>query len=218
MVCGAALFPRDHIMTVPLLLQGFAVGAVATFPLGAMGLVCLQRILTQGPRAGVASASGIVMGTALWCVIVVQGLGWLAERVNLSGVGVRLALGGFLIFVAVRNLRRVDAVPVADAGSGQMFGQFCSTMLYSLPNPVTVVTVTAVLAVFGLGSTRLGLGEAWLFSLAVLIGGLVLWLVLARVLTRLRRRLGEDTTRQVRRVLSWCTLVLGTGYLVSVLF
>jgi len=218
---SVALFfyrPIDYRMTVQLLLQGFAVGAVATFPLGAIGLICLQRILTQGPRSGVASATGIILGTALWCVVAVQGLGWLAERVNLSGVGIRLVLGSFLIFVAVRNLRHANDAPATDAGSRQMAGQFCSTFLISLPNPVTVITVTAVLAAFGIGGTRLGLGEACVFSVAVFAGGMTLWLLLARVLMSLRRRLGEDTTRRVRRALSWLTLVLGIGYLVSVLF
>lgn len=205
-------------MTTQLLLQGIAVGAVATFPIGAMGLVCLQRILTQGPRSGVASAAGIVLGTAVWCVIVVQGLNWLAERVNLNGIGIRVALGVFLIIVAVRNLRRREGEPVVDAGSRQMAGQFCSTLAFSLPNPITVITVTAVLAAFGIGGTRLGFGEACLFSLAVFAGGVVFWLLLARLLTVLRRRLGECTTRRVRRVLSWLTLCMGIGYLVSVLF
>src|ERR1043165_1404602 len=107
-------------MTVQLLLQGFAVGAVSTFPLGPIGVVCVQRILTLGPRSGLASALGIALGAAIWCLVVMLGLGWLAERVNLSSSLVRLLLGGFLIFVAVRNLRRVDAGPVSDANSLQM--------------------------------------------------------------------------------------------------
>lgn len=205
-------------MTTQLLMQGIAVGAVATFPIGAMGLVCLQRILTHGPRSGVASAAGIVLGTAVWCVIIVQGLSWLAERVNLNGIGIRLALGAFLIVVAVRNLRRREGAPVVDAGSRQMAGQFCSTLAFSLPNPITVITVTAVLAAFGIGGTKLSFGEACLFSVAVFAGGVMFWLILARLLTSLRRRLGEDTTRRVRRTLSWVTLFMGFGYLASLFF
>lgn len=207
-----------QIMTAKLLVQALAVGAVATFPLGALGLVCLQRILTQGPRSGVASACGIILGTALWCVVVVQGLGWLEEHFNFSGVEVRLVVGIFLVFVAVRNLRRAETVTVVDAGSRQMAGQFFSTLAFSLPNPITIVTVTAVLAAFGIGGTRLGFGEACVFAVAVFIGGVMLWLLLARVLTLLRHRLGEHATRKVRRALSWLTLVVGVGYLLSILF
>lgn len=205
-------------MTVQLLLQGFAVGAVSTFPLGPIGVICVHRILTLGPRSGLASAAGIVLGAAIWCFVVVLGLGWMAERVNLSSALVRLLLGGFLIFVAVRNLRRTDAGPVSDADSRQMAGQFGSTLLFVLSNPTTVVTVTAVMAVFGVGRTRLNFMAACGLSLAVFAGGVMFWLLLARVLVLLRRRLGEDTTRRVRRAISWFALALGVGYVGSVFF
>jgi putative LysE/RhtB family amino acid efflux pump len=205
-------------MTGQLLLQGLAVGAVSTFPLGPIGVICIQRILTLGPRSGLASALGIALGAASWCLVVMLGLGWLTERVNLNSAVVRLLLGGFLIFVAVRNLRRAEAGPVSDANSRQMAGQFGSTLLFVLSNPATVVTVTAVMAAFGVGRVRLDFMAACGLSLAVFAGGVMLWLVLARVLVLLRRRLGEDTTRRVRRAISWFALALGAGYVGSVFF
>jgi hypothetical protein len=49
-------------------------GGISALPFGPMGILCLQRTLDQGRRAGMIAAAGIVVALGLWGVMVAQGM------------------------------------------------------------------------------------------------------------------------------------------------
>jgi threonine/homoserine/homoserine lactone efflux protein len=203
-------------MTSQLFWQGYAVGLLAAIPLGPMGMVCLQRTLTQGRTAGLVSASGLTLAAALWCVAAAQGLsafaGFLAGRKTVC----MIALGGFLVVAGaiglVQGRRRIESPPVSSYGT--LAGHFFTSLAGVLFNPITFLTMTAVLAILGGSREGSGFGGmAWL-AVAVFAGGMSVWLALTQGVTLMRDRLGKNGGLRVSLVLNGGILLLGIIYIV----
>ena len=203
-------------MSSHLVWQGFAVGFLAAIPLGPMGMVCVQRTLNHGRLSGLASACGLTIAAAFWCVVAAQGLSIVEERIAGRETIFTIALGVFLVAAGVSGLilggRRSEPLPRRAYGS--LARQFVSSLLGVVLNPITFVTMTAVLAI--LGGVRADLGLSGMATLvgASFVGGMTVWLCLTQGVAMMRDRLGEGSGSMISKVLSCCILLLGLAYMV----
>lgn len=195
--------------------MGLGIGALAALPFGPVGMVCVQRTLSFGARSGVISAGGMALASALWCLAAVQGLGLLSRHLPLSASWFRLALGLVLVGLALKNLVRPPAATARLSGGGELASQFLVTLLLVLANPLTPVTVAALLAAFGLGQASLKPTIACGLAFAVFVGGVALWVFLTCLLTSLRGRMGEGAASRLNRFVCLFALMLGMMYVVS---
>ena len=210
------MFPIPAEMTSQIIYQGFAVGFLAAIPLGPMGMICVQRTLSQGRLAGMISATGLTLAAAFWCVVAAQGLSVVASFVSGHETSAMVVLGGFLVAAGIGGLMkgRRKACGTSFNACGTMAGHFVTSLVGVLLNPITFVTMTAVLAVLGGVQKNPGVqGLTWLAA-AVFMGGMVLWVAITQGVTLLRNRLGESGGLRISQALNGCILVLGIIYLV----
>lgn len=202
-------------MTLQLFGLGMMIGALATFPLGPVGMLCVQRALVHGARSALASASAIALASGLWCVVALLGLKELSDKFTSGAPVFRFVLGGFLVGVAVKNLCRPSPVGGATANNRRLAGDFLFTFLMVSCNPITLVTVTALLAAFGLARVKLNPAGVCGLSLAVFTGGVGFWLILSWALASVRTRLGKRAAGWLARGCSGVLLILGLACLIS---
>lgn len=202
-------------MTIKLFCQGFAVGVLAAIPLGPMGMLCVQRTLTYGRRSGLVSASGLAVAAALWCLIAVKSLGLVADKLSLESNVFKLGLGLFLVAAAVGGWARGHRPKNLRIGKGGMVGQFLSSLVVVMTNPITLVTLTAVLAVLGVVRVDLGVRGGLALMAAVFFGGMTLWVVVAQLLNLLRHRLGPAGCARINWSLNLVIFLMGVGYLLA---
>lgn len=212
------MFPRDSLfcMTSQLVWQGFAVGVLAAIPLGPMGMVCVQRTLQYGRSAGLASAGGLTLAATVWCVVAAQGLSAVTGLVAGHRTLLTMALGLFLIVAGVAGLARGrrQVEPLSSSAYGSLAVQFTSSLLGVLFNPITFVTMTAVLAILGGVGAKLGPPGLASLAFAVFVGGMTVWLCITHSLALMRDRLGQNGGDRVSKALNCCILVLGVIYVV----
>ncbi|MBK9138696.1 MAG: hypothetical protein IPM17_08040 [Verrucomicrobia bacterium] len=196
-------------------LKGMAAGALCSLPLGPAGMLCVQRTLSAGQRAGIASAMGIVIAHTLWCLVAVGH--W--ERVG-AGLAtlerpIQLGLGTLLLALGLRACwlaRRGVAIP---AGAGSAARGFAPTFALVGINPATLMTVLAAVWMVGLNlrgaGPTVGLGAA----ASVFIGGALTWLLLTGLCARLGARVGDVALARVQLGLGIVLTGLGVGNLVA---
>ena len=87
------------------------------------------------------------MAAALWCVVAAQGLSTVAELVAVHKTLFTLGLGVFLVAAGVSGLARGEqqARQGTSNQGGTLAAQFVSSLVGVLFNPVTFITMTAVL-------------------------------------------------------------------------
>ena len=203
-------------MTSHLIWQGFAVGFLAAVPLGPMGMVCVQRTLSHGRLAGLVSALGLTLAAAFWCVVAAQGLSTVATLYSGREAAAMGVLGGFLVLAGLvgllRGRRQMQSIGPNNCST--LAGHFLTSLAGVILNPVTFITMTAVLAILGGGHKNLGAeGLTWL-AVAVFAGGMVLWVAITQGVTMMRDRLGDQGGWRISQALNASIILLGIVYLV----
>ncbi|WP_198173388.1 LysE family transporter [Cupriavidus sp. USMAA2-4] len=193
-------------MTNPILFAKAAlIGLSIAAPVGPIGLLCIQRTLEQGPRAGLAAGLGAASADALYGALGAWGVSALIAL--LSGARVALGLGGalFLLWLAWGTWRGGAGAggAVARPGRGRPLGIFAATFALTLANPATILSFVAIFST--LAAAVGAASPAWMVA-GVFAGSAAWWLVLVACVARLRHAVSPARMRWIRR---GSALVLG---------
>ena len=90
--------------TTSLFLTAAGVGLAIAAPVGPMGMLCIRRTLTGGPRAGLAIGFGIATGDAAYGLIAALGLVGISQFMLAYDRPLHLLAGLFLLYLGVRTL------------------------------------------------------------------------------------------------------------------
>lgn len=159
----------------------------------------LASSMRGGARSGLAAAAGVCVGSLGWAALAAGGLAAILAASEYAFLALRIAGGAYLLFLAARAARRLDALPHA-RGAATAAGAFRSGALTNLFNPKVGLFFLAFLPAF----VAPGPVPVWLQTLALgsafsLSGGCVLAIV-AIAAGAVRRRL--EGSARLRRLLN----------------
>jgi len=154
-------------MLVGFLLKGLLVGVVIAVPVGPVGILCIRRTILDGRLAGLFSGLGAASADSVFGIIAGFGLtvvsDWLFDYQDF----LRIGAAAFLLYVGIHSLM---SDPVArrrsDADPEGLFGDFASTFVLTITNPVTILSFLAIFGAIGFTGE-----EATLLHAAVLVAG-----------------------------------------------
>ena len=183
-----------------LLIRGLLTGLIIAAPVGPVNVLCMQRTILKGWRAGVVSGLGAAAADTLYGAIagfsislvisfLERELGW----IRLFGGILLVAIGTVYFFKAPASL--------ADKGQDESTepADFHSTLLLTLTNPTTVLSFLAVLTALGLAERRPWWLTAFLVA-GIFCGSMLWWVILSSIVNRLRDRMTDRTLRWMNRV------------------
>lgn len=184
---------------VALALRTYLIGIAVAAPVGAMGVLCIQRTLSRGWKAGVVTGAGIATADALYAAIAAFGV--TSVTAALAGIHLPLRIVGGVVLV-VLGLR--SASTAASAGStraptqrgGAGLRGYLGSVALTLTNPMTVVAFGAVFAGAGLESAR-GVAGAFVATAGVAAGSFTWWIALASSVALSRHALTPTAIRVV---------------------
>jgi threonine/homoserine/homoserine lactone efflux protein len=190
-----------------MFLQGLILGFSIAAPVGPIGLLCLQRTLAQGRRAGFIS--GLGAATADACYGLVAAFGLTAVISFLLGLQTWLQLGGglFLLWLGIKTLcaPAAPANPATAPASAGLARAFGSMFLLTLANPATILSFFAVFAGLGISPQR---GSALPLVAGVFLGSAAWWLVLSQLAGLFRCHLQDGRLRLLNVVAGASLLAL----------
>ena len=136
---------------IPLLGLALAHFVAAASP-GPAFVVSLQETLAKDRRAGVAAAAGIALGSFLWALLVLLGVGLVLQQAGWLYGALRLLGGLYLIYLGIRLWRGAAqplALPAAGGtGKGPLLGSLCIGLLTQLVNPKAAVFFGSIFLTF----------------------------------------------------------------------
>ncbi|MFM0692320.1 LysE family transporter [Paraburkholderia graminis] len=185
------------------------VGLAIAAPVGPMGMLCIRRTLTGGPRAGLAIGLGIATGDALYGLIAALGLVSISQFMLAYDRPLHLLAGLFLLYLGVRTL--LQKAP-ADTANGEPDGNsklaqvgragalraYASSLLLTLTNPQTVIMFAALfttLAPRGAFSSTIALTTVG----GVFCGSIAWWCFLVSVVSLARHAIGSKLRLAIDR-------------------
>ena len=136
---------------IPLLGLALAHFVAAASP-GPAFVVSLQETLAKDRRAGVAAAVGIALGSFLWALLVLLGVGLVLQQAGWLYGALRLLGGLYLIYLGFRLWRGAAqplALPAAGgAGRGSLRASLRIGLLTQLVNPKAAVFFGSIFLTF----------------------------------------------------------------------
>ncbi|MDR5752924.1 MULTISPECIES: LysE family transporter [unclassified Caballeronia] len=177
------------------------VGLAVAAPVGPMGMLCIRRTLTEGPRAGLAIGFGIASGDAIYGLVAALGMVSVSHFMLAYDKPLHLVAGLFLLYLGLRTLLQKPAADAAtlDGNASGTARAFASSLLLTLTNPQTIIMFAALFATLA-PRGPFSSGVALTTVLGVFFGSIAWWCFLVAVVSGARHALGARLRRMIDRV------------------
>jgi threonine/homoserine/homoserine lactone efflux protein len=196
-------------MDIGLILRGFILGFAIAAPVGPIGLLCIQRTLSQGQLVGLASGLGAATADAFYGAVAAFGLTVVSGFLIEQQFWLALVGGLFLCYLGVRTLLSAPAERAAASEAGSVGAAYVSTFLLTITNPMTILAFVAIFAGAGLATAG---GDAWAAAwmvAGVFLGSAAWWLLLSGGVSLLRSRISGGVLLWVNRAAGAILVVFG---------
>jgi len=203
-------------------LIGFSIAA----PVGPIGVLCIRRTLAHGRLSGLASGLGAASADAVYGSVAALGLKVISDILVEQQAWLRLVGGVFLIYLGLKTLWRArmpiemgaPVMNVAGLQDSRLSGDYASTLLLTLTNPLTILSFTAIFAGLGLGTVEVDRYAALVLVLGVFSGSATWWLLLSAATHAFGRRfLKPGALQWVNRASGLVITGFGLAVLMSIL-
>lgn len=170
-------------MTDFIFINGLLFGLVLAAPVGPVGVLCVQRTLSEGRLHGLLSGLGAAFGDAIYGAIAAFGISaiqlWIADH----QAGLRTIGGIVLLILAAKTLfvrsRRTVQTKVGKVHTESLPQDFISTFLLAITNPITMLVFAGLFATLGVTDAGDSVDNAALLVTGVFLGSALWWFALA---------------------------------------
>jgi threonine/homoserine/homoserine lactone efflux protein len=210
--------------TISLFFTAAGVGLAIAAPVGPMGMLCIRRTLSGGPRAGLAIGFGIASGDAAYGLIAALGLVGISQFMLAYDRPLHLLAGLFLLYLGVRALLQKPPAEADGNGNGNgndngngklaQIGRagalraYASALLLTLTNPQTVIMFAALfttLAPRGAFSPAIALTTVG----GVFAGSIAWWCCLVTMVSLARHAIGSKLRVAIDRLVGLTLAAFG---------
>ncbi|HWZ86038.1 MAG TPA: LysE family transporter [Thermoanaerobaculia bacterium] len=196
-----------------LLLKGLIVGFCLAAPVGPIAALCVQRTISKRWVSGVVSGLGAAAADAFYGAVAAFGATIVSEFLISERAWMQRVGGVILIFMGLR-LFMAKAVEEKQESNGKgLTGDFLSTFLLTLTNPMTFVAFAAVFATMGIGAVR---GQPILTAElvgGVFLGSMLWWAILCGGAHALRHHFDYGKLTKINRGTGIFVVGVGLVYL-----
>ena len=209
-------------MTDFIIINGFIFGLVLAAPVGPVGVLCVQRTLSEGRMHGLLSGLGAAVGDAIYGAIAAFGVSAVQLWISDHQASLRTIGGILLLLLAAKTLilrpNRKNQKNVGKLHTENLLQDFVSTFLLAITNPITILTFAGLFVT--LGSTDVGdsVNNAALLVFGVFIGSALWWFALAFTANLARPYIDGGYQKWVSRISAAILISFGVYALITAHF
>jgi threonine/homoserine/homoserine lactone efflux protein len=196
-----------------LFVKGALIGFALAAPVGPIALLCIHRTMSNGRVSGLVSGLGAATADAFYGLVAALSLTIISGFVLENRAGIQLFGGGVLCVLGVRTYLSRPAEKTVSPRWHGLLGAYCSALLLTLTNPMTLLAFAAIFASVGVEAARWTEAPAWFLVAGVFIGSFLWWSILVIGAGALRGRFSEQRLRGVNRFAGGFILAVGILYL-----
>jgi threonine/homoserine/homoserine lactone efflux protein len=196
-------------MDLTLLLKGFTVGIAVAVPVGPVGLLCTQRTLSYGRMHGMISGLGAATADVIYVSLAAFGLTLVSNFMVEQQMWFRLFGGIFLCLLGIRIFLAKQQKIGSLAEKLRHVGNYTSTLLITLSNPMTILISAAMFAGLGLVGSQANWYSSVQLVFGVFLGSMLWWISLSLFVGVFHKKAGEDTLHLLARIFGSIITALG---------
>ncbi len=180
-------------------IRGIATGLIIAAPVGPVNVLCIQRTLGKGWRAGLVSGLGAAAADTIYGSIAAFSITLVIDFLLREQFWIRVLGGLLLIVIGVLYYFRRPKTLQEEKEEEVTHSDFVSTFLLTLTNPTTVLSFIAVLATLGMKEQRSPVMTAILVA-GIFLGSMTWWTILTASVSALRSKINDQTMVWMNRI------------------
>lgn len=205
-------------MESELFIKGFIIGFSIAAPVGPIGILCIQRTLSEGNIQGLVTGLGAATADAIYGFIAAFGLTFISNFLVEQSLWFRLIGGLFLCYLGIKAFLSKPQDQVLSLGNRTILSAYGTTFFLTLTNPMTILFFAGVFAGLGLVSESIVYTSAGLMVIGVFIGSGSWWLILSGATSILRNRINDQKLTWINKISGLVILVFGVAAILSGVF
>lgn len=191
-----------------LLIQGIVLGFSIAAPVGPIGVLCIRSSLQNGFKSGIVSGLGAASADAVYGMIAAAGLTLAADFLVKHQTWLGLLGGTFLLYLGVQTFRSpAPIMEVEEKKANSLVGDYFSTFLLTLSNPITIFSFIALFG--GMNAGAEFEISAFVLVLGVFSGSALWWLGLSSAVSVFRKKFNLEVMLWVNRIAGAVIFVFG---------
>ncbi|UPM54065.1 LysE family translocator [Gottfriedia acidiceleris] len=172
-----------------LLVKSFILGLSVSAPVGPIGLLCIQRIISRGKTAGIMTGLGASSANLFYASIAAFSFSIVSSFLIEQEFVLRIVGAIFLFYLGIKTFLKRPVKTASNLEGEGMVSMFLSSFLLMITNPVTILNFVAMFAGLGFDQRSTSIGSAFSLILGVFIGAISWWLILSSVVSLFRNKI-----------------------------
>ncbi|MBD5302685.1 MAG: LysE family translocator [Bacteroides sp.] len=156
--------------------RGIAIGVIISAPMGPVGILCVQRTLEKGRRAGFFTGLGAAVSDLFYCLLTGFGLSFIEEFLNENQNVIQIVGSLVLVLFGVYLFRSNPARSLKKPGDGHdSRGKFVlSGFLFTFSNPLIIFLIIGLFARFNFMLPDISFLH-YIVGFICIFGGALMW-------------------------------------------
>ena len=199
-------------------LKGLILGFSIAAPVGPIGILCIQRSLNRGFWAGFVSGLGAATADTVYGLIAAFGITAVSAIMIAQADLLGIAGGLFLCYLGIKTFTSKPATVAMDDPSKSLIGNYASTFVLTITNPMTILAFTLIFSGMGLASASSTTASSALMVFGVFVGSSLWWLLLTGGASWLKDRFDASKMGWINRIAGVVIVLFGLFSLLNVLY
>lgn len=202
-------------MEINFFSKGLAIGFSIAAPVGAIGLLSINRTLSQGRLVGFVSGLGAATADGIYGCIAGFGLTFFSNFLIEQQFWLRLIGGIFLCYLGIKTFISKTTRQEVEVNKSGLIEAYLSTLILTITNPLTILSFIAVFAGLGLANTNTDYISAAVLVLGVFLGSACWWFILSGGVSLIRNKLNSRIFQLINQVSGLIISAFGVAALLS---
>ncbi|MCI8408509.1 MAG: LysE family transporter [Lachnospiraceae bacterium] len=172
--------------SILILFRGILIGLIFGTPVGAIGMLAIQRTLQDGIKAGLLTGLGSSVADCIYAAVGAFGITIVSDFIEKYQIYINIIGGCILLVFGIRMMQK-KMKEIKEERDIPQIKIFLSSFIIGITNPVAFFGFLFAFSYFHLGDD-LALTGAVFLVIGVFVGTFFWWLVLSDVVYRFREK------------------------------
>ena len=188
-------------MDLNFLIKGLIIGFSIAAPVGPIGILCIRRTIANGKVSGLISGLGAATADGFYGIVAAYGLVGISNLLVGQQFWFRIIGGIFLLYLGIKIFTAKSGDKNSETNkSKSLWGDYFSTFILTITNPVTILSFVAIFAGLGLGASANSHASATTMVVGVILGSILWWIILTEVVGFLKSRFNLQSTKIINKI------------------
>ncbi len=207
-------------MGIELFWKGIIIGLMVSIPLGPIGVLCIQRTLNKGRKAGFVSGLGAAAADTFFALVAGLGISMIIAFLKAQHVYFQVIGGAIIMYLGIHIFytNPVKQLRLQRLNPNKLSQDFLSVFFLTVSNPMAIFFFLAMFAGVNLASGPMNIFFVGLVVSGVFLGSASWWFLLTTFVNIFRHRFRLKSIWWMNKVAGIIIFFLGIAAILSVWF